>query len=232
MFLSVPRSHKRLLLYISPDKRFVSPALWDLSVDHDADDARTRRQLRDDEEADRPPVQGSDLAPVTIVVFSDFQCPFCKALHEMIGRFQTENPGTLKVAYRSLPVAAHPWASSAALAGVCVARQDAMGFQAYQDFVFREQAEITVENFVPRLNGFLGRTSGIDRPEYDQCMTGPMPRKHLEQDLARAREYDVHAVPTAFINGRRYSGFRDYAMFSKAVLAANPNQSPEGAEPQ
>jgi protein-disulfide isomerase len=206
-------------LAISPDHRFVSPALWDLNADFAKEDAKMDAQLRSEAAADHPPVMGRESAPVTLVLFSDFQCPYCAGFFPMLTQFQKENPDELRVVFRNNPLAMHRWAKSAARSGICVAQQGGDVFWRFQDFLFSRQKETTPDNLGDMINQFLQTDPQVRTDKYVACMATPFPETRLDKDMQEVAAYRIHSTPTMFINGHKYGGFATADDFAAAVRA-------------
>ena len=219
LFVTLPHNRGHAVLYVSPDRHFVSPALCDLTADFEKEDAKLDAQLRTEAAADRPPVSGPETAPLTVVLFSDFECPFCAAFSRTVEQYQKDNPGKLRLIFRNSPLPVHKWAKAAARAGICVAQQSPDAFWQFQDFLFPRQKEITVDNLADLVKQFLPTVPEVHREPYFECMATTYPENRLDLDLAEMRAYRIHSTPTLFINGRRYGGFANAEEFAAAVNA-------------
>ncbi len=112
-------------LYLSPDGKYAAPALFDLSVDpakERAERAEAARKLLTGSSAPDPK---TGVKPTSLVIFSDYECPFCQRLDAMMHDPSiAEHLKTVDVQFRNFPLSMHPWAKQAALAGACVQRQN------------------------------------------------------------------------------------------------------------
>lgn len=139
-------------------------------------------------------------APVTIVVFSDFQCPYCAVLMERLGTLRKAHPTEVTVVYRHFPVAGHQHARQAARASECAGDQGR--FEAFHDALFAERDSIGV---VPWDR--FAATAGVgDLPKFRECAmaTGPVPA--LGRDTLAGKQLYVAGTPTLLINERRIQG--------------------------
>jgi protein-disulfide isomerase len=220
-FVSLPNNRGHGVLYVSPDLHFVSPALWDMNVDYEKEDAKIAAQLQKEADADNPPVRGPKSARATVVVFLDFQCPFCAGFAHFVAEYQKQNPGKTRLIVRNNPLPMHKWAGAAARAGICVAQQSPGLFWQFEDFLFAKQKEIASDNLGEHVQGFLHGVPEARIDSYLECMATPYPEDRLEKDMQEARIYQVHSTPTVFINGRRYRGFANMGEFAAAVEANN-----------
>ncbi len=99
------------------------------------------------------PVKGAENAKVTIVEYSDFQCPFCKRGTDIIPQILKEYDGKVKIAYKQLPLPIHNWARDAAIASVCADQQGNDKFWELHDLLFENQTKLTAENAKEEING-------------------------------------------------------------------------------
>lgn len=150
------------------------------------------------------PSFGAPGAPVVIVVFSDFQCPYCREEAKMLREnLPGAYPKQVRVYFKEYPLdQIHPWARTAALAGRCVFRQNAAAFWEYHDWIFDKQAEITPENVKAKVLEFAA-SKKLDALQLGQCLESRATEAEVNRTTAEARALGVNALPTLFINGRR-----------------------------
>jgi protein-disulfide isomerase len=146
-------------------------------------------------------------APVTLVVFSDFQCPNCKEeaklIHENIPK---TFPNDVHVFFKDFPLETmHPWAKPAAIAGRCVFNDQPAAFWDYHDWVYEHQTEITAENLKQKVLGWA-ETKKVDTAKLGQCMDTKATEKDVDRSVAEGRSLGVSGTPTMFINGRPFTG--------------------------
>ena len=147
---------------------------------------------------------GAPTAPVTLEVFSDFQCPFCKEEAKMLrGNILSAYPKQVRVYFKDLPLdQIHPWAKPAAIAGRCVFKQTPAAFWDYHDWAYEHQAEITKDNFRDKALEFA-KGKEIDALQFGRCMDTKATEAEVDKSVAEARELKVMSTPTLFVNGRR-----------------------------
>jgi len=110
-------------VYLSPDRKYIAESLHDLEIDASGEDkARWSRAAQMLKTEDAPSL-GSTTAPITIVEFGDFECPFCRQMAEIIKSTLSQSKD-IRFIYRNFPLERHPWALAAARMGACVATQD------------------------------------------------------------------------------------------------------------
>jgi protein-disulfide isomerase len=144
---------------------------------------------------------GPSTASVTIVEFSDFQCPFCATLHGKLQRIMEERPNDVRVVYRSMPITSrHPFAWDAALTAECAAVQGRFG--KYHDELFQSADSIGSISW----GQFAVRAGISDTVGLETCRTSATALERLQADTAAANRLQVHGTPTILINGWRFEG--------------------------
>ena len=160
------------------------------------------------------PRLGSSNARVTIVEFSDFQCPFC-------ARFHLETFPALKSLYgdqvqwifvNRFFSSAHPMAEDAAIAAECAHRQGR--FWQYADLVFTHQSELSEQS----LDGHA-QSLGLDLTAFRQCLDDPAIAAEIAADQAEADRVGVDATPSFYINGRKLTGAQPVSTFNQVLGA-------------
>lgn len=169
-------------------------------------------------------------APVTIVEFSDFQCPFCARWHvQEFEKLFEQYPDQVRFVYRNFPLGFHANALPAAEAALCAGDQDA--YWEYHDVLFDNQAVLN-----DQLGTVLEQAAynqyatdlGLDVTTFEECMTSQKYRQFVNDDLAYATslprdtngEAAVGATPTFFINGHRLVGAYPFEAFVPIIEAA------------
>jgi protein-disulfide isomerase len=150
------------------------------------------------------PALGTPGAPVVVVLFTDFQCPYCRQQ----ARTVRENliaayPKQVRLYFADFPLEEiHPWAKAAAIAGRCVYQQGDGAFWQYHDWVFAEQERITPENLRAKVMEFA-QNHQLETLGLGRCIDTRATEAQVDDSLALARSLKVDATPTLFINGRR-----------------------------
>jgi protein-disulfide isomerase len=150
------------------------------------------------------PAMGSPGASVVIVLFSDFQCSYCREEAKMLRENLLKDfPTGVRLYFKDFPLTAiHDWAMPAAVAGRCVMYQNSDAFWDYHDWVFEKQADIGAETFDPKLAEFA-RSKELNEKELASCRALPETRASVERSMAEARSLGVNSTPTMFVNGRK-----------------------------
>ena len=169
--------------------------------------------------ADDDPFLGDSEAPVTIVEFSDFQCPFCLRFVSDSFDLIKENyidTGIVKFVYRDFPLSSHPQAHVMAEAAECVSEQ--AGNEAYfemHDALFASQTIINdQEDPLAFLKQLALDTTGVD---ITTCIDNGEMVEEVDADFAAARGYGVSGTPTFFINGQKLVGAYPYEVISELI---------------
>ena len=166
---------------------------------------------------DGSPVRGPKDAKVTIVEFSDFQCPYCARAHQTIAdQVMKEYDGKVKLVYKNFPLGFHKWAEPAAIAGACAAAQDPAAFWTFYDFMFNNQQQITPENVKEKSTEGLKGTK-VDMAKWNDCYDNKKTLEKVKADTAEGASVGVTGTPAFIINGRKISGAQPFQNF-KAVI--------------
>ncbi len=142
------------------------------------------------------PVKGPENAPVTITVFSDFECAYCARLPEILDQVSAEYPAEVRIAFKHYPLRSHPFAIPAALAAVAAQQQGQ--FWAFHDRLFEhfdELDEARIDEIVKEL--------GLDAARFATERNAARTRQLIEADRREGYQAGVSGTPTIFINGKR-----------------------------
>jgi protein-disulfide isomerase len=162
------------------------------------------------------PTRGPADAPVTVVVFCDFQCPFCATMAPSFQRLTTEFP--VRVVYRNFPVTRiHPDARRAAEAGAC-AKDQGHFWDMYNSMV-ANRGELS-ESGILRQAGDLG----LDVRAFDRCLYTDRHQGDVSLDVADARALGVTGTPALFVNGVFTEGLLSYDQLASLVRGALGNR--------
>jgi protein-disulfide isomerase len=167
------------------------------------------------------PSQGAARAPVTIVEFSDLECPMCARLHlfferELLPRY----PGKVRVIYKELPLTSiHDWSITAAIANECVFRIKPDDYAPFRSLIFQSQMTINAANVRDTMLAF-GDQLGINHVQLAGCLDSKATLPQIEEDLKEAKRLSINSTPTSFVNGEIIVGMQSEEVFYKAVEAA------------
>jgi protein-disulfide isomerase len=220
-----------LTLYASPDARFLSSDLFDTAVDP-ALEQRTK-----DEAYMKGLVQGANAtrgpanAPVTIVEFSDFECPFCRSFALILDEALSKDADDVRVVFHHMPLSMHPWARMAAEAAGCAQLQSNEAFWSLHDRIFQDQTAITAGNAKEKLAGFASATKGIDAAALEKCLATGMSVGLVLKDMNVAESHQINGTPTVFINGHRIQGVESAAKLREMIAEARKEAATQPASP-
>lgn len=214
-FVSPSRS---IALYLSPDQRFLTPELLDTESDRLLGGRHSEIRTQTDLLRDPSPMEGTKDAPVTVVEFSDFQCPLCRRLSEFISDLGSDRD-KVRIVFKQFPLPNHTWARRAALASICANFQGNKMFWSLQEFFFNHQDDITADNLEAKIAVFR-KQNGLNEDAFHNCMIGKDAEGILLRDETLARRYRVDGTPIVFINGIRTTGFRSAIEFRAAISLA------------
>jgi protein-disulfide isomerase len=145
--------------------------------------------------------RGPANASLTIVEFSDLQCPSCKAAQPIIEKLIADNPNA-RFVFQNYPLPQHNWATRAALWADCAGRQNADAFWKWLPTVYAAQNEITLETVDQKL-GTLLATAGGDVRLVEACVADPATKGRVDESLQLGGRLEATGTPTVFINGRK-----------------------------
>ncbi len=159
------------------------------------------------------PAIGPEDAAVTIVEFSDFQCPYCRRANDTLKQLRERYPSQLRVVYKQFPLDnIHPRARAAAEASLCAADQDR--FWDYHDLLFESASALADED----LQRFAERAE-LDLAAFQDCFEGGVHAQTVEADVAEGIEAGVSGTPAFFVNGIKLSGAKSVESFSEVIDA-------------
>jgi protein-disulfide isomerase len=152
--------------------------------------------------------RGDAKAAVTLVEFSDLQCPHCRLTQPVIDKLMEDVPQA-KLVFQPYPlVQLHPWAENAAKYAECVADQNKDAFWKFVNSVYAAQSDIKLETADQQLTD-IATSSGVDAGKLPACVKAPATYLKVQNSIALGQSLEVNATPTLFINGRKVQGIRD-----------------------
>ncbi len=212
MVVSLGQQTQNIGFYVTADGHYSFRGdLIDLSVDPLA---QTMSKISFDNQPERGPKD----AKVTIVEYSDFQCPFCARVYATLENDVLKDYGDkVRFVFKNFPLTSiHPWAGDAALASECAFQQGNDKFWAMYNGLFSKQSDITRENLKDRA-GDIARDAGLDVARFQECVDGKKAQDAVDADVHEAAALGVNSTPTFFVNGRRLSGALAPADLKQAI---------------
>jgi len=198
--LTIGENKQTVKFYISRDGKYLFRGdLSDMTKDPLAE-SWAQIQMKD------APSMGDTKAAVTIVEYSDFECPVCRSLHDVLRGMLPNYAGKVRLVFKDFPLEQlHPWARTAAIAGRCAYQQDPQAFWKMYDFIYDNQEIISAANAWTKMTDYAGQ-SGLDADAFKACMAGPEAGAAVNASRANGQLLDVNSTPTVFVNGRRLVG--------------------------
>jgi protein-disulfide isomerase len=192
---------------------------------------------------DGQPGFGPATAAVTLVVFSDFECPFCKEEASVLrGNVAMTFPDKVRVYFKDFPLdSIHPWARTASIAGRCVFKQNPAAFWDYFDWAYQNQEQITADNISAKMQQFA-MDKNLDGVQLGRCVDTKATEPEVDRNVADGHALQVSATPTVYLNGRKLEGGVQWQVLeqlinieldrTKAAAAATPEKCCEVTLPK
>ena len=198
--LTIEDNKQSVKFYVSKDGKFLFRGeMSDMTKDPLAEN-RAQIQMKD------APSMGDPKAAVTLVEYSDFECPVCKNLHDSLRGMLPAYAGKVRVVFKDFPLEQlHPWARTAAIAGRCAYQQDPAAFWKMYDLIYDNQEIISAGNAWTKMMEYAGQ-SRLDADAFKTCMASPGEVEAVNASHANGQLLDVNSTPTVFVNGRRIVG--------------------------
>ncbi len=166
----------------------------------------------------QPSFGGGATAPVTLVVFGDFQCPYCKAEAEVMRKNVTQTfADKVRVVFKDFPLEQiHPWARAGSIAGRCVYKQDAKKFWEFHDWIYAGQADVDVENLNEKVNKWAV-DNGLNAAQFGTCVGTKATDAEVQSNLAEGRSLGINATPTSYLNGFKLEGTVQWEVLQQVI---------------
>ncbi len=154
--------------------------------------------------------KGPDKAPVTIVEFSDYQCPYCSRAEATVQDVVKKYGDKIRLVYRDYPLSFHQNAQVAAEASECA--KDQGKFWEMHGAMFANQAKLAAADLIETAGGL-----GLDKDKFKACLDSGKKKAEVQKDFQDGQKYGVSGTPTFFVNGIKLVGARDVASFSEII---------------
>lgn len=159
------------------------------------------------------PNVGPKDAPVTVVVFSDYLCPACATMNDLLNRLVTEYPTAVRLVWKDMPSRGLNRDSiTAAIAARCAGQQG--GFWKFHDLIFANRGALNAAMYQT-----FAEQVGLDLEGFNRCLTGETSLPLVIRDQEEGVRLQIDATPYAFINARRLSGAPSYEMLRSMIEA-------------
>jgi protein-disulfide isomerase len=160
--------------------------------------------------ASTDPVKGPPTAPITIVEYSDFQCPFCARINPTLDQVRKTYGDKIKIVFKDFPLPNHPQAPKAAEAAHCAGEQGK--YWELHDRMFANQQALQV----PQLKEYA-TALGLDMNAFNQCLDSGKHAPRVAANMKSGEALGVGSTPTLYVNGRPVVGAQSFEYF-KAVI--------------
>jgi protein-disulfide isomerase len=161
--------------------------------------------------ASTDPALGPASAPVTIVEFSDFQCPYCRQVAPTLKQLREKYGDRIRVVWKDFPLTQiHPQAFKAGEAGHCAAEQGK--FWEYHDRLFANQGALQPDDLKKHASDL-----GLDRAKFDACLDSARFGDRVREGVAQGSRLGVNSTPTMYVNGRLVAGAQPYEVIAAVI---------------
>lgn len=209
---SAGQASQEVVFYASPDgKRIIQGTVYDVSKSPFEGDLNKIK-------TDLQPSFGAAGAPVVVVMYSDFQCSYCREEALTIRKeIPAAFPKDVRVYFKDFPLEAiHPWAKPAAIAGRCIFRQKPAAFWDYHDWIFDKQGEITPENLKEKVMEFA-KTKALEPIQLNSCIDTKATLAEVDRSGLEGRALGINSTPTMYVNGRKLVGQAPWAQLKQVI---------------
>ncbi len=156
------------------------------------------------------PVRGSATAPVTLVEFSDFQCPYCAVAVGKLDAVLEAYPAKVKLVFKQFPLDTHSQAALAAAAAIAANQQGK--FWPMHDALFAHRTKLSRPSIVE-----LAREGGLDMKRFEADLDSAETKKIIARDIQDGERAGVEGTPTVYVNGRKYNGSLELPEIRKVI---------------
>jgi protein-disulfide isomerase len=192
--------------------------LADLKTKHDVKTSMVRLDLPRIQVDPKGPSRGPEQAKVTIVEFSDFQCPYCGREYGVIEKLMKDYDGKVRLVFRNFPLEFHPFAAKAAEAAECAADQGK--FWQLHDKMFTNQDKLAVDDLKR-----YAKDIGLDTGKFDKCLDSGEKQAAVAEDQKAGQAAGVSGTPAFFVNGIFINGAQPYEHFKQTIDRELQNKS-------
>jgi len=157
-------------------------------------------------------------APVNLVAFGDFECPFCqKEELELRKNIPAAFGDKVRVTFVDFPLTSiHPWAMKGSIAGRCTYSVSPTAFWDYHDWIYTNQKDITLENFDAKFQEYA-KSKGMDTLQLGRCMDDKASAAAVDKSIELGHQLGISATPTIFINGRKLEGYVEWNVLQQLL---------------
>jgi protein-disulfide isomerase len=144
---------------------------------------------------------GPATAPVSIIEFGDFECPYCaRAFSEIETVVNTTYKDRVHLIWKNFPLNVHPWAEQGAVAAECAREQNPAAFWSFARDLYRDQTDINPQNLRAHIDTYITSLK-LDSKAMDACILGKTAEDRVQQDIKDAQAIHINSTPTFIVNG-------------------------------
>ena len=158
------------------------------------------------------PSAGGKDAKVTIVEFSDFQCPYCAKGADLLKEIKKKYGNKVRVAFKNFPLPFHNHAEKAAVAGLCANEQSTEAFWKLHDSMFAHQDSLDEAGLKK-----LAKDVGLKADVFEKCLAENRHLDRVKADMEEGRKIKVKSTPTFFVNGQLINGAQPMEVFAELI---------------
>jgi protein-disulfide isomerase len=155
---------------------------------------------------------GPNDAKVTVVEFSDFQCPFCAKGADIVNALKKKYKGKVKFVFKNFPLPFHKQAEKAAVAAECVNEQGSDKFWKMHDAMFADQSKLAEADLIA-----TAKKIGADEKKFTECLKTNKYLTKVKKDFAEGKELGIDSTPTFYVNGKIVNGAQPIEVFSELI---------------
>ena len=159
------------------------------------------------------PILGKKDAKITLVEYSDFQCPYCAKGSKIMHEIKKKYGDKVKVVFKNFPLPFHKQAKGAAIAGLCANEQGSNYFWKLHDYMFDNQSKLAPKDLKKAVTDF----QGFDGGKFGNCLDQNKYVAKIDSDIQEGQELGVKSTPTFFLNGKIINGALPVEEFSKLI---------------
>ncbi len=158
------------------------------------------------------PFKGASDAKVTIVEYSDFQCPFCSKAAVIVTELEKKYGKKIKIAFKNYPLPMHSQARMASEAALCANEQNVKFFWKMHDGMFADQTKLDKDSLIA-----TAKKAGVKEADFKTCLDSEKFKTKIEEDIAQGQKIGIKSTPTFFVNGKLISGAQPIEVFSELI---------------
>jgi protein-disulfide isomerase len=158
-------------------------------------------------------------APVTIIEFADFECPYCaRAYSEIETLVNTTYKDKVRLIWKNFPLPAHTWAQQGAIAAECARQQNPKALWTFAESFYRDQGEITAQNLRAHIDQYTS-AAGLDAKLLNACVLSDATEKRVIQDRTEGETIHINSTPSFLINGVMVVGLPTSNVFDFVITS-------------